>query len=229
MHAIYPAKFRDRIGTEVTSITNDGERLAMMLRGVEFESGHFNAFLPVEGTDAERLSAFDLEDGWLCSGVIDTEMPIPLVTTEKNGTALLLVHLQLDDPPPRNPFQGVSLQLLIGDRLFRSSGTSGWFEDELLELQRQLPENTCMKACINCAFSDYSPFGHQTFGDMMCFRKHKDLYRMVRTKSDLLGAMRSLTGSASALRAESDELPSVQETYLCPEFELRSPGTGYRG
>jgi len=73
-----------------------------------------------------------------------------------------------------------------------------------------------MKACINCLYSDYSPLGHGLFGCMMCFRNLKAEYVKVTTKDELW-----------PIHDRYDRL--VQETYLCPDFERRIPGTGYRG
>jgi hypothetical protein len=73
-----------------------------------------------------------------------------------------------------------------------------------------------MKCCFNCAFSDYSPAGSGIFGDMLCFRDNKEEYFKVKDKWDLFRIWETMT-------------EHVQETYLCPEFEKRIPGTGYRG
>ncbi len=78
-----------------------------------------------------------------------------------------------------------------------------------------------MKACINCAFSDYSPYGHGLFGNLICFRANKTGY-LARSsnedfcKDDYFDVMETVS-------------EMVRETYLCPEFEKRAPGTGYRG
>ena len=80
-----------------------------------------------------------------------------------------------------------------------------------------MPEGEYLKACINCAFSDYSPFGHGLFGGLACFRDNKEGYRMVKTKHDLFRVWGTMTGVL------------VQETFLCREFERRFPDTGYRG
>ena len=79
-----------------------------------------------------------------------------------------------------------------------------------------LDGGTLMKACINCAFSDYSPVGHGLFGGLACFRGNKAGYRGVTSKGGLFKIWDTMT-------------EFVQETYLCPEFEKRAPGTGYRG
>ena len=47
------------------------------------------------------------------------------------------------------------------------------------------------------------------------FRRNKAGYGSIRTKHDLF-----------AIIPTSER---VQEIYLCPEFERRTPGTGYRG
>ena len=73
-----------------------------------------------------------------------------------------------------------------------------------------------LRACVCCAFSDYSPYGHGLFGGMACFRDVKEAYRRVSTKQALFELWPRLSGY-------------VQETHLCPEFELRRPGAGYRG
>ena len=86
----------------------------------------------------------------------------------------------------------------------------------MLDIQQQLPAGTYMKACINCAYSDYSPFGRYMTG-MMCFRHNKAAYLAVRDKWDLF-------------RLTDEVQPEyIQEFHLCPEFEGRRPGTGYRG
>ena len=93
---------------------------------------------------------------------------------------------------------------------------SGWFEDELLEIQNQLPEDVFLKSCINCQFSDYSPYGHTAFGAMMCFRNIKEEYNKVHSKEDFW-----------KVYDRYDRI--VQETFVCDEFECRVSGTGYRG
>jgi hypothetical protein len=70
--------------------------------------------------------------------------------------------------------------------------------------------------CFGCGLSDYSPLGHPLFGGLSCFRDNEIGYRSVRTKADLFRIWETRT-----------EL--VQETHLCPRFERRKPGTGYRG
>lgn len=110
----------------------------------------------------------------------------------------------------------VRLSLACGALRLASRGLSGCFEDEMLDLQRQLPDNGRIKTCIGCGLSDYSPYGSAMFGALACFRTNKERYRRVQSKGELFEIWES-----------RDRF--VQETYLCPDFEPRRSGAGYRG
>lgn len=218
MHATYPTKYRDKNGEETTSISNDGKTLSMIVRGVEFRGSDFDSLEPVIADAGSHLPSLTLEHGELCSCVIDTAIPIPVVDGSHVLEGSLFVHLELGEPKPGGGIErGVlALELRVQDRAFVSAGTSGWFEDDLLDIQRQMPDDAYVKACINCAFSDYSPYGHGLFGGLACFRDNKQGYLSVKSKRDLFAIWDTMT-------------EFVQETYLCPEFSRRKPGTGYRG
>ena len=96
---------------------------------------------------------------------------------------MLAVRLELGDPAPNGGIdrERLTLRLRFGDRDLTSRGWSGWFEDELADLQKQMPEGDYLKACVNCAFSDYSPSGHGLFGGLACFRGNEG-YQAVITK-----------------------------------------------
>jgi hypothetical protein len=217
MHAVYPAKYKDRFGVEQTSILNDGKTLSMAVRGVEFRGSDWDSLEP-SGQVFSVEHLFVLQRGSLCSCKIEVEMPIPVVVSDKTENGTLEIELALGDPLPNGSLdkETLLLRLRLGHQVFSSSGQSGWFEDEMLDLQRKLPGGTLMKACINCAFSDYSPYGHGLFGGLACFRGNKAGYRGVTSKGGLFKIWDTMT-------------EFVQETYLCPEFEKRAPGTGYRG
>ncbi len=216
--AIYPGQYRDAVGTEDVLIRNDGKTLRVRIRGIELAGDSFDMLEPVEDAGRAEAAGFRLCLGDLCACELSCELPIPITPPDATVRGVLRMHLVLGVPDHRNRLdrETLELELRFGDQTVRSSGKSGWFEDELLDLQRQLPEGTFMRACINCAFSDYSPYGHGLFGFMACFRGNKDGYRTVHGKGDLFRIWDTLTGL-------------VQETWLCPEFERRKPNTGYRG
>jgi Family of unknown function (DUF6304) len=164
----YPARYKDRSGEEPTSIRNDGKMLSVTIRGVEFQGSDFDALEPTPGTGPDLLSSFTLQQNALCSCVIDVEIPVPVVTPQGVTEGVLAAHLELGDPAPNGGIdrEYLSLRLGLGERVLTSRGWSGWFEDELADLQKQMPEGTYLKACITCALSDYSPLGHGLFGGL---------------------------------------------------------------
>ena len=214
----YPTIFTDANGIEETTIVNDGEVLRMVLRGVAFEDTMFDSFEPVEGTDSRLLREFTLNRNELCSCRFKFVISIPVIVNGRDSTGSLLCSLNLGPPGNTGGIETETLKIVLNHegREYASSGTSGWFENELIDIQKELPSDMFMKACINCQFSDYSPAGHGFFGCMYCYRNIKSEYLKVKTKQDFFQILQ---------KAER----SVQETYLCEEFERRVPGTGYRG
>lgn len=213
----YSGTYSDATSSEAITITNDGATLRLRLRGVDFAGDEFDCLEPV-GASPEQIRAFSFNQGFLCSCCIECRMPVQV----QDGSALLQgslwVKLRLGDPAPNGGLDCEQLEIALeyADQRIAGSGTSGWFEDELLSIQAQLPKGVFIKACINCLYSDYSPFGHGLFGDMMCFRNLKAEYLQVTSKQEFW-----------SVHGRQDRF--VQETHLCPEIERRIPGTGYRG
>ena len=219
----YPGVYRDRWGEEKIVVRNDGTDLHMTLRGVEFWGHDISGMEPRDKAERPELAPFVLnrypyEAADLCACAIDYEMILPISDQGRLTTGRLAIHAELGEPAERGMLdrEFLRLALTISDETYQGSGTSGWFEDELLEIQVALPDAVYMRACINCAFSDYSVYGHGLFGNMLCFRDQKAAYLAVRDKDGYMDMMDGFT-------------ETVQETYLCPEFERRTPGTGYRG
>jgi hypothetical protein len=223
MNATYPARYRDRFGEEPTAILNDGKTLTMVVRGVQFQGNDFDGFEPQDGSDPALLSSFSFFHGSLCFCVIKADIPVPVVTPTGIMDGLLTFELELGEPLPTGQMDRERLKLLlrVNKQTYRSAGKTGWFEDEMLELQSKLPPGMFMKACINCAFSDYSPYGHGLFGNLICFRANKLGYLRLPSEEDF-----SKDAFFDVMETVSEV---VQETHLCPEFEKRVPGTGYRG
>jgi hypothetical protein len=213
----YPALYTDARGAEETTIANDGEMLRLKVRGVELVGRDFDALGPVEGTPPSLLERVPLDRGGLCSCRLEWRMSIAMQDNGQTTAGMLSVELVLGDPRSSGGLDHEELRLVLeyGGRRFTAPG-SGCFEGDLLGIQSQLPAGVYMKACINCLYSDYSPLGSGMFGGMMCFRNLKAEYLRVTSKREFW-----------SVHGRQDRM--VQETYLCPEFERRVPGTGYRG
>ncbi|MEK6233567.1 MAG: DUF6304 family protein, partial [Planctomycetales bacterium] len=168
--------------------------------------------------DSSLLESFTWQGTDIGSCEIQATLPLPLQSDEHIEVALLDVRVELGEPERNGGFDEtiLSLELRSTHHVVQANGKSGWFEDDLLEIQRQLPPPMYMRACITCAYSDYHPVGHGMFGGMACFRDNKSGYSTVRSKADIFQVWDTRT-------------EFVQETHCCSEFERRTPGTGYRG
>lgn len=223
MKTTYPARYKDRNGSETTELHNDGALLTMVVRGVKFEGNDFDRFEPKDCPDPTQLASFTFLHGSLCFCVIEADISVPVVTPTREVDGMLTFELKLGEPLPTGQMDSerLTLRLAVNNQTYSSEGKSGWFEDEMLDVQRKLPTGTFMKACINCAFSDYSPYGHGLFGNMICFRANKSGYQALPSGTDFeKDAYFDVMDTVSEM---------VQETFLCPEFKRRKPGTGYRG
>ena len=213
----YHIIYRDARGEEISKIKNSGKTLSVLLRGVRFSGEDFDSLSPLNGSTGYFLKEFDLHQECLCCCRFVITIPTIIIEGGSEFVLDLVATIELGRPSPKGGLESesVSISLFHPKGEIRSLGSSGWFEDELLDIKRGLPEGSSLKSCIGCAYSDYSPFGHGLFGDMLCFRNLKEEYSMVKSKDDLW-----------PLHDRFDRF--VQETYLCDEFEVRPPNTGYR-
>lgn len=218
MDAYYQGVYRDAAGEEAIVIHNDGNELRTTIRGVEFMGNSLDLLEPIHGWDQVRNLGFTVLPQSNYSELRDCEfyyeMPVPVVVPddEITGTLKIQVILMPVDDPFDYPRLFLTLRVLDTD--YALDQLDEWFEDGMLRLQAKLPEKMYIKCCSNCMYSDYSPVGHGFYGSMMCFRGNKVRYTTAQTKSEYMKI--PLTAW-------------VQETYLCPEFERRVPGIGYRG
>lgn len=218
MLAKYPATYTDANGTVETSIMDDGEKLSMPVRGVTFEGCSPEVLEPIANADAGQLRMFRLARKHLTQFQLSWVMEVVVWDGENDLTASLSCEADISESTTNQGFNDSRLKLMlkVAGEEFESSGNSGLFDNELLEIQAFLPPPKLMKSCINCQFSDYSVYAQFSFGSMMCFRNVKEDYVKVRGKHEYLGVQD---------RYER----FVQETFLCDQFERRIPGTGFRG
>ena len=216
---IYPTKYTDKFGPVKTEIINDGKELSIKIRGVEFKDMDFDLLTPVSGTPSEKLTNFTLNNSKeLCDFKLECDIPILIGKNSEVINGILKMDLVLGNPTPKGnvDHEDLKLELIFNDKKIESGGKSGWFEDEMLDIQKKLPLGYFLKCCFGCLYSDYSVAGHGLFGNMMCYRNTKEEYLAVKNKIDYIDIMDKMT-------------EDVQETHLCPEFKKRVPGTGYRG
>lgn len=211
---IVPLVYRDALGDLPGELHTDGRSITAVIDGVRF-AGWLDSLEPTGPATLPRR--FVLAGGGLSSCFLTFALPIIVRAGERDLPASINVDLELGEPRPDQGLdrERVVLELVVDDRRVRSSGRSGWFEDELVELERACPDLRFV-TCFGCGLSDYSPYGHGLFGDLMCFRGTKVAYRAVQSKQDLFEIIDTVT-------------EQIQETHVCDEYEPRVPGTGHRG
>jgi hypothetical protein len=143
---------------------------------------------------------------------VDETLPLAVLDGGDERRGELRIKLAVE---PENKWR-LQLALDLDGQEYASRGGWSVFEDELHDLAHELPDHMLLKCCWGCAFSDYSPLGNDVFGSLACFRDNKRIYLAVHGKEQLLAIWETRT-------------EMVEETYLCPEFAPRVPGTGYRG
>ena len=92
-----------------------------------------------------------------------------------------------------------------------------YFESVLNDICKQMAQDYYMKCCFTCQYSDYSPYGNDNYGCMLCYCRHKEECLKVNNKSDYFKFH------------EGKDCDVRQETYLCKEYDLRNKCSGYRG
>jgi hypothetical protein len=214
----HDGSFSDARGTVPIAVTNDGTSFGTEIHGVSFSGPDFDYLAPVEPAATASPDGFDLTDGCLGAGTLSVVIPVPVVAdgAETPGRLTMTLALGLQLPTRQQHPERLDLALEWRGGTVRSRGKSGWFEGELLDIEKQLPSGTYIKSCFFCLYADYSPYGHGLFGWMMCFRKHKAAYLRVRSKDGFW-------------RVHDRAEVGIQETFLCDEFVRRKAGTGYRG
>ena len=234
MATTYQATYKDKFGEEITTIFNDGDSLKLTIRDVQFQGSSFELLTPI--LDQEPLpESFSLFLDALCDFELDCEIPVQVSINEQQFQTILFVHFEIGQADGSRQLtilrkkddgsilesntalnrEVLQLKLQIDDKVYASSGQNLYatFDEQLIEIKSQLPDNIYLKSCWNCAYSDFLPTGSGQFGNLACFKNTKDEYKKVRNKKDLFQIWDQRAGF-------------VQEIHVCPEFEKRQPGIG---
>jgi len=107
--------------------------------------------------------------------------------------------------------------ICIDGKCYHSEKNTLDFETALSDICRKIKQNYYIKSCFTCQYSEYSPYGQNEFGSMMCYRECKENCLKVKSKNDYF-------------RYLGDEnFTHRKGTYLCSEYDLRNKCDGYRG
>lgn len=211
---IYPAKYTDNKGEFETTIRNDWKTLRMNLRGVEFSGSSFDYFRPDENELEENLRTFSLDKyKQLSNFKLECEIPVKMLENNKDSEAVLRIYFEHKILEISTGFYDYELKLILNFQGQEFCSTVyGDFEDCFGEIRSQLRKaqnNIALKCCFGCKLSDYSVYGHDVFGSLICFKDFKERFLNMKTQYDYCDLL------------EEKNLEYVQEVYLCPEFQPR--------
>jgi Family of unknown function (DUF6304) len=217
----FPGGYEDRQGREAITWQAEpsnrrgapGYEYHTVIRGTPFWGYDFDGLEPVD-RDAAETAGFSLSQGGdLGDCILAGELPCSVNEAGRIVPGVVSFRLDLYPRHGAGLHNPKNLQLATTIRGERFEVTDDWFEDGVLRLEKALPADVHLVCCVTCLFSDYSPGGHGLMG-MRCHRDAKQRYLAVKSKHDYWSV---------------PVTEDVIETYLCPEYQRRTPGTGYRG
>jgi Family of unknown function (DUF6304) len=182
------------------------------IRGVECRGVDFDGLEPVDEVAAGAAGLSLNRYGELESCVLVGDLPCDIQLGGQLVPHVVAFRLVLPEwgtaVPGDRPLHLTAT--VAGDRY---EAVGDFFETALDRLRSTLPDGARLVCCFTCLFSDYWPGGSGLMG-MQCHRGAKEQYLAVRSKRDYWPVPVAET---------------VPETYRCPEYQVRVPGTGYRG
>jgi hypothetical protein len=202
---IYPTTYIDNFGKEDSSFSSDGTSLEIHIRNQIFVGQNFDSLeLQVRDTETNFNFSFN-EYNSLTDCSFQIEIPLKVRRNSEILSAILNIEITLENS--KHPTTKI-FELTVGNDSFdlQNGKESGmWFESQMIQLQKLLPQNTKINSCIFCAYSDYWVSGSDSFGTLLCFKDIKDKIVKVKYKSEYMDAAE-----------KNGEL--TQETFWCEEF-----------
>jgi Family of unknown function (DUF6304) len=191
--------------TRRTPPGQSGYELHTQIRGVHYWGYDFDGLSTDENVE--------LDGAGLQTCVIAGDLPCHAVEGAGRRGVTVAFELDLKRAAAGDFTKPSYLRLRVQDGDASDEVADDWFEDGMKALQVALADRLSLACCWSCLYSDYSPGGHGLSG-MDCHRGAKAQYLAVTSKQDYWAVPR---------------IEEVLETHLCPEYQKRVPGTGYRG
>ncbi len=207
-------KYTDKKGKLEGILHQEEKKLYLKFNGSEFYSHFLGDYTPLNKELIDRRFELDKND-YLTNFSLIFKLSLKFIIDKECRYIDLNCNLTVknDEIGYSNPFLQCKLQ--INDIKIDMS-TAGTIEGAINQINHELPSNIKCQVCYNCKFSDYSIYGQQFWGDMMCYKNIKAEYAKVSGKDDFMELM-----------ANFDSI--VPESHTCPEFEVRPKNIGYRG
>jgi hypothetical protein len=226
----YKGTYTDSSGTVGIIVSNDFENFLIEIDGVRFEGRGPGDLAIIDKTiydpsQLKRFSFFSISlfqsnetREILCN--CSFKLALPQLMMDRKDNTIFETDLNIEyilgkelQKSGSLEYENIELQLVIAEKIIKGSG--GFIELAFDQIRDKLKDEYQFKNCYGCMFGDYSVFGQNSFGTMLCFANQKDQYNKVINKDEYMELL----------------LPDrqVQEIYCCDQYEPRKPGSGYRG
>lgn len=208
MDVTYPATYRDQYGEESILIHNNGQEMRTTIRGVEIVTEWFFDDVEVDEVNSSRIAIFGREKGYWWR--LRCDIPITIVTFV--GEVETLLGAEIASAMIENHRHGqydLTLSLTLNEQYYEHKDRF-FFDDVMIGLQKKLPAGSYFKSCLSCHWGDVQPGGGPAFGTMGCFRNNRERLEWARSFPNSKPYM---------FQIWTNEIPYVQEIYLCDEFE----------
>lgn len=242
---IWKAHYKDEFHDTDIEIFNDGDEISFTLDGFRFSSSTSisefeyinteksseveNRFNIIKTNDSEYNTYYELQ-----RYALDVEIPVKVIrkTDTAEITGVINISFQLVEADTNKP-QGIIMydgkrvyyddtivkdfSLCVDGKRYNSEKNTLDFETALSDICRKIKHAYYIKSCFTCQYSEYSPYGQNEFGSMMCYREHKENCLKVNSKADYFKYL------------GDEDFTHRQETFLCSDYDLRNKCGGYRG
>ncbi|MCS6822741.1 MAG: DUF6304 family protein [Cytophagaceae bacterium] len=228
----YNGTYTDNFGTTPIVVENNNQKLYTEIDGVKFSAYDFFEFVVDDKSNytPQQLNRFTFSKTLIHrSNTVEErlsncvfEIFVPQVIIDKTNVSEVYTELKIEYASGETRFKAademhdkkIKLSLKIEGHTFE--GKSELFELALDQIRSQFDDKYHFKNCYGCMYGDYSVYGQNSFGTMLCFLSQKEKYESVTDKSEYT-------------KLKFDEAVHVPETYCCENFKIRKSGSGYRG
>ena len=238
---IWKAHYKDEFHDTDIEILNDGDEISFTLDGFRFSSStnisEFEYINKEKSSEVEnRFNIIKMHGKYatyyaLQRYALDVEIPVKVIrkTDTAEITGVINISFQFvehDINKPQVIFMNDGKRVYYDDTIvndfslcvdgkrYSSEKNTLDFEIALSDICTKIKSDYYIKSCFTCQYSEYSPYGHDGFGCMLCYREHKENYLKVNN------FFKYLINEDSTFR---------QETFLCSDYDLRNKCGGYRG
>jgi hypothetical protein len=195
----YPTKYKDANGVIDSKIITDGKSIKINLRGVDFEGIHFWELHSQTSEALDLTKEFNFsEDGYLTGYSMEITMPIKVVTNQ-NSEIDATIEFEMNNE---------KIKIIIDNETYYFGRPN--FEYGLNPTFTKIPNVEYIKCCTNCTYSEYSPFGCEDYGDLMCFKNSKEAWEKI-----------GYQGLKDTENWDNLIIEKTQEAFWCGEFKKR--------